>query len=798
MAHIFLRPRRSVSRFRAGIRLQTLEDRIAPAVTNFGGDPQHTGISAVTSQPVQAIHWQASVNISGGTYYEHYGAPVVTNANTVIYPYRGGVTPPNFHVLGRSGNDGSQLWDVATDWAPTAYNWYPPMQPVLATATNRVYFAGAGGTIYYRTNPDSASGTVTQLAFFGNLTDYFANKSTYDSNVFVDTPLTVDSQGNIYFGFRVNGANPANLVSGLARISATGVGSWISAEAAAGGDTSIDQCARNSAPALSNDESVVYFATRNLSTPAYGRLVGVNATTLAPLYDSGVLKDPRNGGTVNAQILSDSTASPMVGPDGKVFFGVFGNPNNGSRGWMLQFSSNLTTQYTAGGFGWDTTASVVPASMVPQYTGTSTYLIFTKYNNYYQGDGDGSNMIAILDPNSTEIDFHPSSNGLAIMRRVLYKVGPTPDGDLPGVPTAVREWCINHAAVDPATSSVLVNSEDGRFYRWYLPTNTLTEYYQLTFGYGQPYTMTVIGMDGTSYGMEDGILFALGRTPGLSISSPTVAANGTSAVFTVSLDFPRTAPITVNYATADGTAVAGTNYTTMSGMLTFAPGQKSQTITVPIVPGSVTAASANFAINLNNPSNAVVLTGQGVATLLGTAPRVAQVMIGDGSAQRSRVASLTVNFSQIVTLTTSAFQLVRQSDNAPVSLAVGVNNAGPGTVATLTFLGGAVDHGSLADGRYTLRVVSADVGNVAGSLDGNGDGTPGDDFVLASAGSPNPATNIYRLFGDADGDGTVTGTDFLAFRLAFLTSNPAFDADGNGTVDSSDFLQFRLRFLQSV
>ena len=41
------------------------------------------------------------------------------------------------------------MWEVTSDWAPASYGWYPPYQPVLATATNRVYFAGAriAGTI---------------------------------------------------------------------------------------------------------------------------------------------------------------------------------------------------------------------------------------------------------------------------------------------------------------------------------------------------------------------------------------------------------------------------------------------------------------------------------------------------------------------------------------------------------------------------------------------------------------------------------------------------------------------------
>ena len=146
-----------------------------------------------------------------------------------------------------------------------------------------------------------------------------------------------------------------------------------------------------------------------------------------------------------------------------------------SRGWMLHFSADLTQTKTPGGFGWDSTASIVPASAVPSYAGTSSYLIFTKYNNYAGIDGgDGVNKIAVLDPNDTMVEPHASSNGQLVMKEVLSIAGPTPDPEhLAQFPNAVREWCINTAAVDPFTNSVMANSEDGKVYRWDLTTNTL-------------------------------------------------------------------------------------------------------------------------------------------------------------------------------------------------------------------------------------------------------------------------------------------------------------------------------------
>jgi hypothetical protein len=215
--------------------------------------------------------------------------------------------------------------------------------------------------------------------------------------------------------------------------------------------------------------------------------------------------DPESGKA--ADITDDSSASPTVGPDGDVYYGVLENPccENNDRGWMLHFSAGLSTVKTPGAFGWDDTASIVPTTMVPSYGGSSPYLIFTKYNNYAgTGTGNGQNKVAILDPDATEID---PITGVTVMSEVLTIVGPTPNPPQQGV----KEWCINSTAVDPATKSVLVNNEDGNLYRWDLVTNTLSQKVTITSGVSEAYTPTVIGVDGTVYAINNAVLFAVGQ-----------------------------------------------------------------------------------------------------------------------------------------------------------------------------------------------------------------------------------------------------------------------------------------------
>ncbi|MBX7106090.1 MAG: right-handed parallel beta-helix repeat-containing protein, partial [Gemmataceae bacterium] len=138
-------------------------------------------------------------------------------------------------------------------------------------------------------------------------------------------------------------------------------------------------------------------------------------------------------------------------------------------------------------------------------------------------------------------------------------------------------------------------------------------------------------------------------------------------------------------------------------------------------------------INLGNNSQSLATDQRGLPRAVGSLPdigafevqpvRVASVTINEGSAQRSRVTSLTVNFTGAVSLPAvpaDAFRLVRQYDGAAVALQAKL----AGNSAVLTFTSGPLEAGSLADGKYTLTVRGSQV--LKGLLDGNGDGTPGD------------------------------------------------------------------------
>ena len=258
------------------------------------------------------------------------------------------------------------------------------------------------------------------------------------------------------------------------------------------------------APAFSNDHLTAYFPVVDAPN-GHGFLVSVNATTLAPVSKAR-LKDPQFPAN-DAILLDKSSAVPAVGPDGDVYYGVFESAccANNARGWMLHFNNTLALAKLPGAFGWDASASIVRRGMVPSYAGSSNYLILTKYNNYRGiGTGDGTNRMALLDPNTAMTD---PITGTLVMKEVFTILGPTAEGPAP----AVTEWCINSAVIDVVNKSALVNNEDGKLYRWDFVTNTFTQQITLTAGVAEAYTPTLIGPDGTVYAINDAILFAVGN-----------------------------------------------------------------------------------------------------------------------------------------------------------------------------------------------------------------------------------------------------------------------------------------------
>jgi hypothetical protein len=113
--------------------------------------------------------------------------------------------------------------------------------------------------------------------------------------------------------------------------------------------------------------------------------------------------------------------------------------------------------------------------------------------------------------------------------------------------------------------------------------------------------------------------------PQISIGNATVTEgnSGTKTLsFTVSLNAPHDQVLNVSYATSNQSALAGSDYQAKSGTITFAPGETSKTITVPIKGDRVGEDDEQFAVNLTSAPGAHLLGQTGYGWIVDNEPRV--------------------------------------------------------------------------------------------------------------------------------------------------------------------------------
>src|SRR5436853_2382701 len=128
--------------------------------------------------------------------------------------------------------------------------------------------------------------------------------------------------------------------------------------------------------------------------------------------------------------------------------------------------------------------------------------------------------------------------------------------------------------------------------------------------------------EGRASASNANLFLAQGGGPTLSINDRSqVEGSGTPSVmvFTVTLTASGThAPITVSYATADGSATAPSDYSSRNGALDFpaGTGNATMTISVPIIPDTIVEPDETFFINLDHPDGATITKGQGVGTII--------------------------------------------------------------------------------------------------------------------------------------------------------------------------------------
>ena len=110
--------------------------------------------------------------------------------------------------------------------------------------------------------------------------------------------------------------------------------------------------------------------------------------------------------------------------------------------------------------------------------------------------------------------------------------------------------------------------------------------------------------------------------PGLLTVADARASERTDATLTfeVTLDRPASSPVTVDYATADGTAMAGHDYTTTSGTLELVAGETSKIIAVAVLADAENEGEETLVLRLSNPAGARIADGEATGTILDRDP----------------------------------------------------------------------------------------------------------------------------------------------------------------------------------
>lgn len=180
-----------------------------------------------------------------------------------------------------------------------------------------------------------------------------SNITGFRNSVFVNSAL-VSSGSAVFFTVRVvPGQVPGNAVSNcLVRITVTGT-SLSKTPQELTGDSGYTQFPQNLAPAFSLDGTIMYVVVSSAEVNGLFTkvaMIGVEPGTLTLVQRSDnspmiiPLFDPEAGVNFPSIVSDVSTSSPVVGPDGDVYFGVRGNPSRTSLGWLLHFDRELSVR----------------------------------------------------------------------------------------------------------------------------------------------------------------------------------------------------------------------------------------------------------------------------------------------------------------------------------------------------------------------------------------------------------------------------------------------------------------------
>ena len=310
--------------------------------------------------------------------------------------------------------------------------------------------------------------------------------------------------------------------------------------------------------------------------------------------------------------------------DGTASTGYYSGHGTGETGWAplmgVGYSRNVTTWDRGEYYGSNNAGASANYNKGPD-----DLAIITTYNGFgYRADDHGNSAAAAtaltvsgtnvsgagIITTTSDVDYFSFTTGAGTVSLTINPYTPGPNLDI-------------RADLYDASGNLIATSNS---------TTTLSASFNLNLAAGQYF----VKIDGTGFGSPGanppsgysdyaslgrffltGTVIDPGAQPQLALNDVTVNENAGTATLSVTLSGSFASNVTVNYGTSNGTALAGNDYSTSSGTLTFIPGgATTQTITVPILNDSTTEGMETFYVNLSGATGAIISDGQGLGTIL--------------------------------------------------------------------------------------------------------------------------------------------------------------------------------------
>ena len=258
----------------------------------------------------------------------------------------------------------------------------------------------------------------------------------------------------------------------------------------------------------------------------------------------------------------------------------------------------------------------------------------------------------------------------------------------------------------------------------------------------------------------------------LSVSEPEVQDDeGATLDFVVSLNRVHDQAVTVSYETEDGSATAGSDYTSASGSLTFDAGQTEQTVSVPVLQNVGDSVRETVVFRLTNPAGAILYDEYALGTIVGSEVSSQQQEVTSQQQQNLDPSSWSEAIARTPLVVVTDGEEEKIPDPPSLSVADALVQEGPG--ATLDFVV-SLSHASDQVVTVTYRT---------GRGTGDGVALPGSDYHAASgtltfAAGDTEKTASVRVREDEEQDGRET----LPFLLTSAVGATIADAEATGAI----------------